>query len=60
MADDASSPMMSVTDDNGRQRTTTDDADNGRTSSICERSPTQKALKGNYQAAGGGISKIKK
>ena len=36
MADDASSPMMSVTDD----------TDNGRTSSICERSPTQKALKG--------------
>ena len=36
MADDASSMMMSVTD-------------NGRTSSICERSPTQKALKGKYE-----------
>ena len=34
---DATSPMMSVT--------RTDD--NGRTSSICERSSTQKALKGN-------------
>ena len=45
MADGAiSSVMMSVTN------TDTDDTDtddNGRTSSICERSPTQKALKGN-------------
>ena len=47
MDDDASSPMMSVTDTDDTDTDDTDDTDNGRTSSICERSPTQKALKGN-------------
>ncbi len=46
MDDDASSPMMSVTDDTD---TDTDDDDNGRTSSIFLRSTTQKALKGKKQ-----------
>ena len=51
MDDDASSPMMSVTDDTDTDTDTddtdTDDDDNGRTSSIFLRSTTQKALKGN-------------
>ena len=33
--------------DDERDTDDTDTDDNGRTSSICERSPTQKALKGN-------------
>ena len=45
MDDDASSPMMSVTDTDADADA--DGDDNGRTSSIFLRSTTQKALKGN-------------
>ena len=48
MDDDASSPMMSVTDADADDADDADADDNGRTSSKFLRSTTQKALKGNY------------